>query len=362
MTEVKIDAAHFIDSVEQASRFSEKANAAFSRTTGLFITIDPEKMPGFVLIRSTDGASRFSRFVPADVSGEATWWRLPISELAKIAGGVKADGDPVLMMDGEPMLRLKATGVKAKVPMIQDPDFLVWDIVNPAELSEAPDFMECLRSVEWACSDEAMTSALSGVLVTGTHLAATNRYRLAYAPAALPEGFKPGILPQNTLTRITSDDYDPLISITERELIAQTDSYTQVRITLIEGDFPDITRLVSMMDRPLSVRIDAAGLLDAVRRAHQFTDADQQADFIFGVEELMILSGGGERSIVQTSVPLLEPLSEDSTTTIRLNVAYLLSTLRGAKGEVTIGFENPSSALSVLTSRSQALLMPVKPR
>ena len=116
------------------------------------------------------------------------------------------------------------------------------------------------------------------------------------------------------------------------------------------------------MNRPVSARIEASELIDVVRRAQQFADADRQADFIFGTDELMILSGGGERSVVQTSVPLIESLPQESTATIRFNVSYLLSTLRGAKGEVVIGFDAPTAPVSVQTSRSRSLLMPVKPR
>lgn len=362
MTTLTIPANTLAEAVNRLVSMTERANSTFSRTTGLMVTINPAQTSMFVHARVSDGTIRYSEYVPCKIEGEETSWRIPIHELARVVGGLDSDA-PVAISDGQPQLHIKGAGVQAKIPLIQDRDFLAWEVVDPKSMVAAPEILTNAHAVEWAAEQRSSTMAnTTAVHFTPTLIAATDKYSMAFAQVQYPEELGSGMVSVMALRSIPRLGYSPLVTITDKEFIIQCSPYAQAAISLTAGEMLNFQSLMDHHKKPAAqATVAAKDFTSILRRATALTDADRQLDVTVSAEAVTLVAGKHDATIAQFTVPAtVEGLEGNHT--FRVNAERLAGSLREAKGDMLIGFD-PTSALQaihVLTSRSRALLMPIK--
>lgn len=342
---------------------TERANATFSRTSGLFITINPAQTDQFFHARVSDGTVRYSEFVPAQVTGEQASWRIPIHELLRITAGLEGDA-LVTISDGQPQLHLSGAGIKAKIPLIVDLDFLAWEVADPKTLTVVPEFFANIHAVEWAATTRpGSQSNLTAVHITPTLIAATDRYSMAFAEPDYPESLGSGLVSAQALRSLPKLGYQVMAAFTDRELIIQCSPYAQAAVTLVADKPLDFKSLLEKRPTPdARVRFEARHLIAALRRGSTLTNDTRQLDVTFSVDKgISIIAGDPDATIAQFDVDA-EVTGTTRAYTLRVNADNLLGALREAKGEALIAFDPAAeySALHLKTSRSRVILMPVR--
>lgn len=362
MTTLTIPAKVLAETVGRLVSMTERANATFSRTSGLMVTLNPEQTTHFAHARVSDGTIRYSEYVPCAIEGEPTAWRIPIHELVRVAGGLAGDA-PVTLSDGQPQLHIKGAGVQAKIPLITDKDFLAWEIVDPKMMTSAPELFANIHAVEWAAEQRSTTNAsTAAVHFTNTLIAATDKYSMAFAKAEYPEEFGKGMVSVTALRSIPKLGYSPLVKFTDREFIVQCSPYAQAAISLTAGEQMDFERLLNHHQKPdATARVDAKELSATLRRASMLTGVNRQLEVVVSGEELTFIAGEADATIAHFTVPAVVAGIEENYS-FKVNADRFAGSLREAKGDALVGFNpaEPLQAIHVLTSRSRALIMPIK--
>lgn len=341
---------------------TERANATFSRTSGLLVTIDPARTDRFAHCRVSDGTIRYSEYVPCEIEGEKVSWRIPIHELLRVTSGL-ASTDPVAISDGQPQLHVMGAGIKAKVPLIVDLDFLAWDVTDPKDLVAAPGLFANIHAVEWAAvTRPGSQSNLTAVHFAPDLIAATDRYSMAFTEPDYPEEMGSGLVAAAALRSLPRLGYQPLAKFTDREFVVQCSPYAQAAVTLVADEPLNFRSLLEKRPTPDAlVRFESKEFVTALKRAASLTDDTRQVDMTFSPEGISIIAGDPTATIAQLDVEA-EVEKVDAPYTLRVNAESVLAAMRESKGEALIAFDPQAehSALHVKTSRSRVILMPVR--
>lgn len=362
MTTLTIPAKTLSEVVSRLASMSDRANATFSRTTGLLVQLNPEATTSFAHCRVANGTIRYSEYVPCNVEGPAATWRLPIHELARVTSGMTGDS-PVTLSDGQPQLHISGAGLKAKIPMIVDLDFLSWEMIAPKDLNQAPELFDNIHAVEWAAEKSfSMTGNTTSVHFTPKLLAATDRYSMAFAEVDYPEEFGSGMVDAGALRSIPRLGYSPMVKFTEQAFVIQCSPYAQASISLTSAEQLNFQSLMKAHSLPVGrASLDAKELTSALKRAQGLTGVDRQVDMTFSAEHLTFTAGDADSTIAQFGIEG-DIVGIESNCTIRIDADRLSGALREAKGGVLIGFDPESSlkGVHVRTSRSRSVIMPIK--
>lgn len=362
MTTLTIPAKALSEAVARFVSMSDRASAAFSRTTGLLMNIDPEQTQHFVHCRVANGTIRYSEYVPCAVEGERTAWRIPVHELARITAGMNSN-EPITLSDGQPQLHIQGAGIKAKIPLIADTDFLTWEIVDPKTMDSAPELFANIHAVEWAAENRNDSTAnITAVHFARNLIAATDRYSMAFAKADYPETFTGGMVNAVALRSLPRLGYAPLVKFTEHALVLQISPHAQASVSLTAAkplNFPSL--MVKHVFPDGKATFDAKEFTTTLKRASNLTGPDRQLDMTFSEGAITFTAGDPAATIAQFSVEAeVEGISEMHT--VRVNADRIGGAMREAKEQAVIGFDPNIAmrAVHVHTSRSQSIIMPIK--
>jgi DNA polymerase-3 subunit beta len=139
---------------------------------------------------------------------------------------------------------------------------------------DAVDLIAAFRQTAFAVARDNTHQGLSGVLFhssdTGLRLAATDSFRLAVRRlgdvAGLPAG--KAIVPVSTLTaavKVLARADKVTVRVDDRHL-SMSDGDTTVMTSLIAAHYPDVDRIIPVGDLAHTLRVDRAGLLQAVNQ------------------------------------------------------------------------------------------------
>lgn len=362
MTTLTIPAKTLSETVSRLVSMSERANATFSRTSGLLLALNPEQTDKFAHARVSNGVVRYSEYVPCKIDGPQVTWRIPIHELARITAGMTSD-EPVSLSDTAGRLHVHGAGLKARIPLITDLDFLAWEIVDPRTMEQAAELFANIHAVEWASETKpGSQSNLTAVHFSPKLVAATDRYSMAFAEVDYPEGFGGGMVPASALRSIPRLGYSPLVKFTDQSFVIQCSPYAQASVTLIAAEPLDFQSLMSKHSvPPTQARFDAKEFTTVLKRASALAEADRQLDITFDADSIMFTAGDPSATIAQFSIgAVVEGLQGEYT--IRINADRLAGAMREAKDDALLGFDASKAygAVHVRTSRCRAILMPVK--
>ncbi len=230
-------------------------------------------------------------------------------------------------------------------------------------------FANAIAQVAVAASRDDVTPVITGVQLevseNSISLVATDRYRVAVREIEWDSGTLPSpeivtaLVPAKTLSEIGktfAHSGTVSVSITssdERELIAFTADHKTVTSLLIKGNFPPVRRLFPDVVDNYAV-VNAAELIEAVRRVSLVLEREAALRFTFSIDGLTLEAIGSEQAQASETI---DAFLTGVDTVVSLKPAFFLDGLNAVHSEfVRISFtktDNPNKPGPVLiTSQS----------
>lgn len=269
-TTVTFENAALASAIARCARVAPTKGAAFDKASGIVFSIRPNDTEEAVDLRATNLEVDIREAVDAlsidaDASLASVQWRLPAPLLAGLIGGLPiGTGKTVTFRQERNTIHITSDKMKASLQILPADDFPTWDNFDPDGLESVHGFTGKIGSVSWACAKDSIP--LSGVRVTGTHLIATDRYRLAKIPCTVPIE-DPITVPLDVLTPILKSVDDAKIKATGHHLLLMPDPYTQLRAILYDADYPQVERVMAQdKDLDSKVTVNRELLRSAIQR------------------------------------------------------------------------------------------------
>lgn len=216
-----------------------------------------------------------------------------------------------------------------------------------------PDFRNALAAVRFAVSTDPELPALGGVLLDtsgdSVNLVATDRYRLAVAPApANVEGpARAAAMPVAFLDSIAATDATQVRLTVEGETVTAQAGDLICTATVIDEVFPDYRRLMMRYEDAEGVRIGSR-LREAIVNGPSLT---LQRDEDGGDFETVVLATDDSGDIVIS----------DGTDGIAVNREFILEAMDAvSEGQLHLRLDGPITPLVIHSARSTSLLMPTQ--
>jgi DNA polymerase III sliding clamp (beta) subunit (PCNA family) len=259
---VTFETATFVDAVSKAARVAPTKGAAFDVVAGIVFHVEPEK----VTIRATNLEVSYLETLDTlaveDVTDRVTW-RLPSILLGALASGLPiGSGRSVTLRSDGSQVVLQSGKTKAKLNTIRLDGYREWDAFDPAGLEPVIGFADRVAQVSWAC-DKSMIP-ITGVHIDGTHLYATDRYRMVRVPLTAPV-IEPITVPLEVLTPLLKSLNEVRIGVGDTGLLhMMPDEHTQMVTTIFDAPYPPIER--GMHNGDDSFTVDREALKAALTR------------------------------------------------------------------------------------------------
>ena len=255
---------------------------------------------------------------------------------------------------------ITAKGKKSKINAISQDILPYKDITGTDYEVNAKEFINQLKRTVYACQ-EGTNSILSGVLIDGTKLAATDGNILVANTLTAQVLDEQIILPSKFVEELVKvfANAEILTLTTDNGAIKVTDGVTTIISRLLEGQFPKYAQLIptSMANNAV---IDRLALLDALSFADTMINIKTniaKLSFTQGQLEISTNSEDGESNATID----IEYTGEDML--IAFNAQYLNKMLKSyASSTIKIGMNSALSATLITDGVSEdvALIMPVK--
>lgn len=296
-TVVSFEAGTIADAIKKAARVAPvKVGSAFDKAAGIVFDIYPGT-DAPCIIRATNTDIFYVETIDTiKCEGDTVRWRLPSQILANIIGNISsAAGRVVTFTHQRPnVIEINSGRMKLNLILNGNPYYPEWDITDGGILTTAPNFGGNITRVEWAASKNG-PSPLDGVHITGTHIIATDRYRIARVPCEinLPSG--PITIPAWSIGQLLKQMGDVEIGVDGNLFVAQPDSYTQIKTTIIGQQYPPIDRITSM-EFEERIDVNRSVLLGQIQNASQIAGADRAPVMvmIIGKNELAVMMSNDE--------------------------------------------------------------------
>lgn len=335
-----------------------------------------------VRVTTTDMDAWLTLTVPAQ-SKKFAPIALPAEELHQVVAKLPAGAQVELAWAKEDavFVDIKSGRSRFKLPVMAAADFPETPRGGVAAqfTASAAILNAMLARSRWASSNEEVRYYLNGVYlhISGDRLvcAATNGHTLAWADGPAPEGaeeMKGVILPNGavkTLAKLIGDtDADIDIAVSEGHVRIElwNDGFGWSYTTrLIDGTFPDYTKVIPDRAGQIEADVEAAALQGAIARVALLTTDKAHSVKITGAKGLLTVSSAGadgraaeeEIDAAWRAGPIGEPVG--------FNARYLKTVLDGIGAEtVVLAFHPTSDGPTIVTARGRddtlALIMPVR--
>lgn len=298
MTSVTFEAATFSDAIKKAARVAPaKVGVAFDKAAGIVLDITPGSGAPCV-IRSTDTQVFYLETLEVtDVTGVPVRWRLPSVVLGNVIGTLPPRNGQVLTINqiSSSQVEIKSGRMRVKLNLIDNPAYPEWDAIDGGDLTVASNFGAALTRVEWAAW-KGGTAPLCGVHVNGTHIIATDRYKIARVPCVV-ELPNPITLPSGGIGSILKQAGDVSIGFDGNLFVAQPDEWTQYKTTIIGEQYPAAKiEQIAALTYGQEVRISRDELVEYIQRAANFAGSDRAPTLkiFLGKQELAVMMANTE--------------------------------------------------------------------
>lgn len=296
MTSVTFEAGVIADAVKRAARVAPaKVGSAFDKAAGTVLDIAPGT-DSPCIIRATDTERFYMETLNVvEAEGRAVRWRLASAILANVVGTLPPTaGKTVTFRQAANATQVEVTSgrMKAKYNLNGNPYYPEWDATDGLTLRQASNFGGNLTRVEWAAGK---TAPVNGVHIDGTHIIATDSYRIARVPCPveLPNG--PITIPASGIGQLLKEMGDVLVGVDDTLFVAMPDDYTQIKTVILGTNFPPVQRIMSL-EYPEMVEIEKASLIDKINKSVQFAGADRSPiiNLYIGREEVAVFMNNEE--------------------------------------------------------------------
>jgi DNA polymerase-3 subunit beta len=270
---------------------------------------------------------------------------------------------PVSMEQKEGKMTLKASKSRFNVQVLSADDFpqLTIDDLPTISLQMTQKHLKYLISqTHYAMANQDMRYYLNGLLLQiqdgEMRLVGTDGHRMAYASVEVdsPNHLAEVILPRKTvleLYKLLDDSHAPIyVEIMQNLVRFRTDTMTMVS-KIIDGKFPDYTRLIPMDNRRIAV-IGRLTLLHAIQRASILANEKfRGVRFVLKPGILSVFCNNAEQEEAEEE---LEVHYEGDAFELAFNISYLQEALNSISEEyIQIAFSEGINKGTLITIPEQ---------
>lgn len=290
-TRVSFEAATIGDAMKRAARVAPaKVGTAFDKAAGIVLDIAPGT-DAPCIVRATDTEVYYLEVLETvSAEGDKCRWRLPSQIMATVIGSIPptAGRTVTFSWEGSGPITITSSRMKAELNLNLNPFYPEWDAVDASELVTAPNFGGAITRVEWAASKQG-PSPLNGVLIDGTYMVATDRYRIARVECPIPLNGQSLIIPAWSIGHLLKSMGDVLIGMSGNMFIVMPDDYTQFQVITMGEKFAALEKIYSIPYEQ-EVHIGREDLLRQINNALAFagSNRDPMVTLWLGREELAI--------------------------------------------------------------------------
>lgn len=238
------EVATLADAVSKANRIAPTKGAAYDRSAGIVLEVNPDNLTEPVVIKATDLDVTFRQVVSVlEVGDEPVTWRVP----AVLFNGVMSTlpigvGSQVRLADnGDGYLYFICGKTKAKLRLITT-EFPTIPKYDADALATVPGFAKRLAQVAWA-TDSRQGGILGGVHLDGEYLYACDRQVMAMVPCVVPIT-SPVTAPLSDISALIKNTADVALRADTDRIELMPDAYTQTTCILFAGDYPNVKGLI----------------------------------------------------------------------------------------------------------------------
>ena len=296
-TVVSFEAGTIADAVKKAARVAPtKVGSAFDKAAGIIFDISPDTDAPCV-IRATNTDIFYVETVDViKAEGDVVRWRLPSQVMANIVGGMPGTAGKVITFTQKDsnVLEIASGRMRLKLVLNLNPYYPEWGITDADNLIVAPNFGGNITRVEWAASKNG-PSPLDGVHISGTHIIATDRYRIARVPCEIDLPSGPITIPAWSIGQLLKPMGDVSIGVDGALFVAQPDSFTQIKTTTMGQQYLPIDKVTSLGFEE-EIDINRSELLACIQNASQMAGADRAPvmTLIIGKSEVAVMMQNDE--------------------------------------------------------------------
>lgn len=332
-------------------------------------------MPATVNLRATEGALtltagsnvsavKVQRPANVELRGSTV---VPAELLINLAAALP--GETTLLDKDQQMLRVSSGAVHTKLTVLQEewePEF-VHDL--PGFIGSA-DLKDAIASVQHAAAKSFASGISRGVLIEinddGARVVTTDNSRLALAKIEDAGGIDAKVVtPRDQATSLAKvfTDAETLKVAVDDAYIYLEGHQAMVKLSLMEGAFPDYRAIVPSQQIDKTVRVDATDLRAAVERASILTsfDDNNRMDVIVADGRVVVL-GENSYGTLQESVDATVGLTAgDEPFAVAMNTRFLREALAQVKDTVLISVPGDGRPVLIAPADSDAFLAVVAP-
>lgn len=343
-TVVTFEAGTIGDSMKKAARVApSKVGSAFDKAAGIVLDIAPGSNTPCI-VRATDTSIFYFEILDVlKAEGNPVRWRLPSQLISNVLGTLPATaGKQVTFTQiSSSQVEIKSGRMTAKVILNANPYYPEWEPSDSAGLTVAPNFGGNITRVEWAASKPG-PPPLNGVHLDGTHIIATDRYRIARVPCLidLPH---PVTIPAWSVGSLLKQMGDVLVGFGGNLFVAMPDDYTQVKTIVLGDQYLDLKKVIAReFDEQVEFR--RAELTERITRAVNFAGADRAPilEMFIGQSEVAIMLQNQEVGLFGDVVEVPGQASHRRVK-LRFTPQMLLDALSNAPNDKVILKYNPNN-------------------
>jgi DNA polymerase III sliding clamp (beta) subunit (PCNA family) len=343
MTKVTFETAAFADSIKKAELVAPNTGEAFDKAAGIVLELKPDSSDDPALVRSTNLDIFRTEWVdPITISGTPTIWRLPSKIFTQTVSSLPiGTGREVSLEEKQSGMQryvlLKSGRTQARFQLMDEQYYPLWAPYDPAVLSSAVDLGGRIASVEWAAAKSEVP--IAGIHFDGTHCIATDRFKIAHAPAEIPTISKRITIPAGVLSQLLRQTGEVRIGIQGNFFLCMPDEATQLHSIIFAEEYPN-TASVRRPQHTHSVQVKKKLLLDLLNRVFNYTQGDRDAGikFFIGKEEIVCTAVNNEVGAIKDAIEIVGQALHD-----RMEILFtprnLIEAIEHAPNEdITLGY------------------------
>lgn len=344
MTEVTFETATLADSIRKAAAIAPaRAGDSFDKAAGIIIEVYPGHDQ--IIIRATDLLLFYMEWIDSlEASGDAVRWRVPAKVFEAIITALPiGSGRTVTLTQEGGTLKIASGRARASLRLIRIDDYPEWYPFETEGLKTIAELGARIAQAEWAAAKDV--PAL-GIRFTGTHILATDRYRLVRVPLDLdtPEAIT---IPPSVLSTFLKKVGETRIGIDNTHFLVMPDDHTQVKAVRIGDKYPPIER-VMRDDYPQKIKFRKQEVMDIVNRATKIgADRFPVCQLILGLEEVAAFMSEDELGHMGDVVELPGQAIHDRAS-IRIHPQNFIDALSYAPSEEVILYYDPDEPKKTL--------------
>lgn len=294
MTAVTFENGTIRDVISKASKVAPTKGSAFDKASGILVVVDAENKQ--VLIKATNIEVFYMEIADyVSLEGDSKIWRLPSGILDGITSKLPlGSGKSVTFDDSSGRMLISSGRMRAHINLMDPSYFPNWEPFDAADLEEVSGFGARMEMVQWAAADQG-EPPMTGVHFNGTHVIATDRFKIAVAPCDAPPIYKPVTIPAGIFTPLMKSLGDVAIGITDGELLLMPDDSTQIRAVIYGHEYPPAEKMLKR-NEPNSITFKRSSLTECIERAMVMGQRDRTPllKIIIGEEEIATFMNDAE--------------------------------------------------------------------